>query len=223
VLEGASHSEWAACLSVTDDGTGMDAETLARARDPLFTTKPEGQGTGLGLTAVVRIIESHGGRVEINSEAGRGTQVRMLLPASPRKPEAMPLRRTGFRPPSRAVVISGDDYSRELLVATLEDAGLDVQGLESADELPRAEGYGQHPDVLVVEWAGNEADALAMLRQIRGSGGQVPIVLIADTGDPAYEAELAELALLVARPAPLGELGALARRLSQATPVEIPA
>jgi len=223
VLEGASHSEWAACLSVTDNGTGMDAETLARARDPLFTTKPEGQGTGLGLTAVVRIIESHGGRVEINSEPGRGTQVRMLLPASARKPEAVPLRRTGVRSSSRAVVISADDYSRELLVATLEDAGLDVQGLESADELPRAGGYEQQPDVLVVEWAGNEADALAMLRQIRGSGGQVPIVLIADTGDPAYEAELAELALLVARPAPLGELGALARRLSQATPAEIPA
>jgi len=108
-------------------------------------------------------------------------------------------------------------------VATLEDAGLDVQGLDSAGELPRSGGDDWRPDVLVVEWAGDEADALATLRQIRGSSGHVPIVLIADTSDPAYEAELAELALLVARPAPLGELGALARRLSQATPAEIPA
>jgi signal transduction histidine kinase len=70
-------SRWVS-LSVTDTGTGMDRETAERALAPLFTTKE--QGTGLGLAVVKQLVQSAGGSVTVNSEPGRGTEVRVDLP-----------------------------------------------------------------------------------------------------------------------------------------------
>ncbi len=67
-------------VAVSDTGEGMDAETLARAADPFFTTKPVGKGSGLGLSQVYGTVEQHGGSVEIVSTPGTGTTVRMFLP-----------------------------------------------------------------------------------------------------------------------------------------------
>jgi PAS domain S-box-containing protein len=71
-----------AVVSVTDTGTGMDAEVLARALDPFFTTKEEGKGTGLGLAMVYGFAKQSGGAVKIYSEVGHGTTVRLLFPAT---------------------------------------------------------------------------------------------------------------------------------------------
>jgi PAS domain S-box-containing protein len=68
-----------AVVSVTDTGTGMDAEVLARALDPFFTTKEEGKGTGLGLAMVYGFAKQSGGAVKIYSEVGHGTTVRLLI------------------------------------------------------------------------------------------------------------------------------------------------
>jgi len=67
--------------SVTDTGDGMDAATLARATEPFFTTKPPGQGTGLGLSLVADMAAAAGGRLVIESAPGKGTTVRLVLPA----------------------------------------------------------------------------------------------------------------------------------------------
>lgn len=66
-------------LSLHDDGPGMDAADIARATDPFFSTKAS--GTGLGLAIVRQIVEDHGGRVELDSAAGRGTTVRLVWPS----------------------------------------------------------------------------------------------------------------------------------------------
>jgi hypothetical protein len=68
-------------LGVTDNGSGMSPEVKRRAFEMFFTTKPRGLGTGLGLALVRRVAERAGGRVEIQSEIGKGTSVSMLLPA----------------------------------------------------------------------------------------------------------------------------------------------
>jgi signal transduction histidine kinase len=69
------------CLSVGDDGCGMDAETAARALEPFFSTKAPGTGTGLGLATVAGIVTRAGGWVELDSAPGEGTTVRVHLPA----------------------------------------------------------------------------------------------------------------------------------------------
>jgi signal transduction histidine kinase len=67
-------------VSVTDTGEGMDPETLSRAIQPFFTTKPRGKGTGLGLPMVHDFATQHGGALRLISRPGNGTTVEIWLP-----------------------------------------------------------------------------------------------------------------------------------------------
>lgn len=69
-------------LSVSDEGEGMDAQTLARAVEPFFTTKGVGKGTGLGLSMVQGMVEQCGGRLALQSAPGAGTRAEIWLPAA---------------------------------------------------------------------------------------------------------------------------------------------
>jgi signal transduction histidine kinase len=71
-------------LEVVDTGIGMSPEVLARAREPFFTTKADGQGTGLGLGMVDSLARQLGGALHITSEPGRGTTVSLVLPGTGR-------------------------------------------------------------------------------------------------------------------------------------------
>jgi len=70
-------------FSVSDTGEGMSAETHARALEPFFTTKPDGKGSGLGLSTTHGFASQSGGRLEIDSQPGCGTRVRIFLPRTP--------------------------------------------------------------------------------------------------------------------------------------------
>jgi signal transduction histidine kinase len=84
VLEIATRAEdGQVVLAVRDTGVGMTPETRARLFTPFFTTKAPGQGTGLGLSVTRRIVEAHGGRIEVDTDPGRGTAFEVRLPATP--------------------------------------------------------------------------------------------------------------------------------------------
>jgi PAS domain S-box-containing protein len=97
-------------VEMRDTGSGICADELPRVFDPFFTTKPVGQGTGLGLYICQRILESHGGRIEVESTPDRGTTVRTVLPrAQPADlPDATdePIARA---PDKRACILLIDD------------------------------------------------------------------------------------------------------------------
>ena len=84
----------AVSLVVSDDGCGMDRETRARLFEPFFTTKKPGQGTGLGLATVERIVREAGGTIEVESEPGRGTSIAVFFPAMESLAEGPSLART---------------------------------------------------------------------------------------------------------------------------------
>lgn len=74
----------AVIASVEDTGPGMSAEVMSKIYDPFFTTKPPGKGTGLGLAVAYGIIQKHGGKINVQSEVGRGTIFTVALPTAER-------------------------------------------------------------------------------------------------------------------------------------------
>ncbi|MEW6353509.1 MAG: ATP-binding protein [Pseudomonadota bacterium] len=76
-----SRDDWV-CVEVEDTGKGIPPENIKRIFDPFFTTKPVGKGTGLGLSLAYGIINKHHGRIEVESEVGKGTCFRIWLPVS---------------------------------------------------------------------------------------------------------------------------------------------
>jgi len=75
-----SRSEREICIAIADDGVGISPENLKRIYDPFFTTKPVGKGTGLGLALSYGIVQKHHGRIEVESEVGKGTCFRIFHP-----------------------------------------------------------------------------------------------------------------------------------------------
>ncbi|MDX8382439.1 MAG: HAMP domain-containing sensor histidine kinase, partial [Ghiorsea sp.] len=69
-----------ACLTIEDNGSGIKKEDMAQIFEPYFTTKPVGEGTGLGLSTLFGTVESHGGKVGVSSEVDKGTVFTIYLP-----------------------------------------------------------------------------------------------------------------------------------------------
>ena len=117
-------------LRITDDGCGMDAATRARIFEPYYTTKPIGQGTGLGLSVVWGIVSAHGGTIGVESVAGRGTSFDIVLPLLEARPAPAP---TSLDAPERAngngervMVVDDDEVVLLMLAGILKRAGFRV-------------------------------------------------------------------------------------------------
>jgi PAS domain S-box-containing protein len=121
-------------ISVTDTGTGMPAEVLEKVFDPFYTTKPLGQGTGLGLSMIYGFIQQSRGHVVIDSEEGRGTTIRLFLPRHVGVVEDAALVGDQAAPSGTGetvLVIEDDAAVRLLVMQVLEELG--YQGIETAD------------------------------------------------------------------------------------------
>jgi len=128
------------CLKVADQGEGMDQETLSRARDPFFTTKGVGKGTGLGLPMVAGFAEQSGGLMILESEVGKGTTVQLWLPEAPQDtPRVTAPTRTARTSGSNLqghVILAVDDDALVLMHTEfmLRDLGADVVATTSPEE-----------------------------------------------------------------------------------------
>ncbi|MBU4436194.1 MAG: response regulator, partial [Alphaproteobacteria bacterium] len=121
-------------VAVRDTGAGMDAQTIARAVEPFFTTKPTGQGTGLGLSQVYGFARQTGGSVEIDSRPGQGACVAMLLPiaqATTARDDTAATEILAAQTPSRILLVEDDTDVAELVGAMLGDLGHTV--VQAAD------------------------------------------------------------------------------------------
>jgi len=123
-------------IAITDTGSGMTPEVMAKAFEPFFTTKAVGKGTGLGLSQVYGFVKQSGGHVKIYSEVGQGTTVKIYLLRSiqDEMPEAAVDDEALFRgEPKEAILVVDDERSvREISVATLCELGYQVFEADSA-------------------------------------------------------------------------------------------
>jgi PAS domain S-box-containing protein len=121
-------------LEVSDSGVGMTAEVRERAFEPFFTTKGQ-KGTGLGLAEVYGIVKRHRGQVEIESQQGLGTTVRIRLPRAPLPVPEQPKDSAKRERVSRRVLLVEDHTdSREFMTALLETDGHVVTAVSSVKE-----------------------------------------------------------------------------------------
>lgn len=136
-------------VSVSDTGTGMPPEVMARAFEPFFTTKPPGKGTGLGLSTIYGFVQQSGGTVTARSRPGEGTTVSIYLPRAVTPAGQRRVDRPGNNMPlglgEKVLVVEDNASVRAVTVKHLEDLGYLVREVETgvaAKEIFREPGHG---------------------------------------------------------------------------------
>ncbi len=150
--ERSTEGEWA-CVEISDSGVGIPPEMVTRIFDPFFTTKPVGTGTGLGLSICHAIVTDLGGRIEVESEPGRGSTFRVWLPAAATvssAPAPAPSVSGAARP--RASLLLVDDEPQIVKVlGLLLDSHHDVTSEVSADAALQRVARGERFDVILCD------------------------------------------------------------------------
>ena len=173
VAEGAPTGSFA-LLAVTDTGHGMEAATLQRIWEPFFTTKPRGQGTGLGLSSVYGAAMQSGGFVWADSEPGRGTTVQVYWPEV--RTEAEPLGESSSLPEveggsETVLIVEDEDLVRAFVVRALRRHGYRCcEARDAGEALRLLEQEQAHIDLVITDVVmpgmsgGGLGDRLALLR-----------------------------------------------------------
>ena len=187
-------------LAVADTGSGIASDDLSRIFEPFYTTKPVGQGTGLGLAMVHGIVRQSHGFIDVESARGIGTTTRLLFPvavegavakAAVQPPAAAPAPAPG----SQTILVAEDETAvRRLIKTLLRREGYTI--LEAANGREALEIIGSHPgpihlvvsDVMMPELTGT-----ALSRELRKERPELPVLLISGytTPEGLGEADLA--------------------------------
>ena len=175
-----------ASFAVTDTGVGMDAKTLERMFEPLFTTKPPGQGTGLGLASVFHILKSHRGAVKVQSQKGQGATFTIFLPVSPSPPDQVssPEKDSTVYGQGTIMVVDDEPVLREVAARLLEKLGYRVIPApdgEKAVEIYREQGT--KINLVLMDMIMPGMNGMQTIEHLRAINPEVPVVLCSGYGD----------------------------------------
>ena len=187
-------------VTVTDVGTGMDAETAARAFEPFFTTKPRGRGTGLGLSTAHGIVAQCQGQLTIESTPGKGTTVAMTLPhasrtlTAPDAPAATLAPRLVTSPPpgrqatARILVADDDDGTRAVVGRILSSAGYASVLVPDGEQALRALEQTSEPfDLVLSDVVMPVLDGPGMARRVKARRPECPILFMSGYPESGFE------------------------------------
>jgi len=172
-------------LTVSDTGTGIEPDILARIFEPFFTTKAVGEGTGLGLASSAAIADSHGGRLEVESTPGAGATFRLFLPSagearSERDPAATPPDVAELPRGSGELVLVVDDEAaiRHLTRHTLEEFGYTVAVAGSGEQaLDYVRANGGRVGLVLTDVTMPVMDGPALVEGLSREFPQIPVVM----------------------------------------------
>lgn len=179
-LQGIAKPGLYVALSVTDTGTGIPPEIMEKIWEPFFTMKPQGQGTGLGLSTVASIVKAHEGFIRTHSEVGKGTSFRIFLPAAETAAKAtgqepapsMPLGRG-----EKILIIDDERAFQEITKAIFNKHGYRV--LTANDGTEAVALFAQHKDdinLVMTDMVMPYLDGPATITAIRRLNPDVPII-----------------------------------------------
>ena len=210
-------------LAVTDNGTGMDAQTNARIFEPFFTTKPVGKGTGLGLATVYGVVQQSGGYIWLYSELGHGTSFKIYLPRvdadGPQPAEEE--QRASALDGSETVLVAEDEEAVRLIIAkALEARGYRVLSARDGTEaLELAAGHGRI-DLLVTDVVMPDMNGRELSRCLTEARPNLRTLYLSGYTDDAmlHRGVLQEGVAFLQKPFSLGALARKVRDVIEARP-----
>jgi signal transduction histidine kinase/CheY-like chemotaxis protein len=191
-------------LSVTDFGTGMDAQTLLHAVEPFFTTKGVGKGTGLGLSMVQGLAEQSGGKLRISSEVNRGTVIEILLPVTSGAQDAEPSTEVlepaaiDARERGTILIVDDDELVLQSTAALLDDMGFSVHEAHSGVDALDSLEHNTTVDFVLTDHAMPGMTGLQLAGRIAQLWPEMPVILA--TGYAQLEGEIPANVRRLAKP-----------------------
>ncbi len=225
------------CVTVRDDGPGMDEEMLGHLFEPFYTTKPVGEGTGLGLPVVRGIVQQHEAGISVKSKPGDGTEFRMYFPAADPRPASLaeqsgpvvsehdaaaPVVLTQGR---RILYVDDDDAIVFLMKRLLRRKGFQVTGCtEASDALAMVRADPAGFDLVVTDQAMPGMTGLQLASAIRDIRADLVVILASGcvTDELRTEAPAAGVAEIVLKPNTVDELCSAIVRFTEAGQVTAP-
>jgi signal transduction histidine kinase len=183
-----------ALLEVSDEGQGMSPDVAARAFEPFYTTKPRGQGTGLGLATVHGIAAQSGGQVALDTAPGHGATLRVFLPLG-RAVAARAASAPAPAPaggPERILLVEDDPHVRHLAHRVLDRAGYDVTVAASGAEALQAFPGAPEPRLLLTDVAMPGMSGPDLAARLRAAAPDLRVLFMSGY----YDAALADTAAL---------------------------
>lgn len=182
------------CLSVRDEGEGMDAKTLVDATTPFYTTKGVGKGTGLGLPMVQGLMAQSGGCLRLKSKKGEGTTAELWLPVAEAPFDALPASEAESALDAEGpkfLIMAVDDDALVLIntVIMLEDMGHTVIEAHSAQEALNLLQEGPLPDVLITDHAMPEMTGADLAKTIQTEYPQIKIIVASGYAELPHDAD----------------------------------
>lgn len=213
-------------LAVQDSGHGMTEEVQRQALEPFFTTKPPGEGTGLGLAMVYGTVKAHGGTLEIHSSPGQGTRVVLTLPGTAATPPAAPAEAEPSQPPAheglRVLLVDDDDAMRRAIPPLLTFLGFRAETVEGGDAALERLACEPSVDLVILDQNMPGRTGLQLLPELRERHPGLGILLATGLADQDVERALEEYpgVRLITKPFLLDELrqalAPLAREMAEA-------
>jgi signal transduction histidine kinase len=199
---------------ISDTGAGMTDEVRARAVEPFFTTKPVGQGTGLGLSQVYGVVRESGGALTIDSRVGRGTTVCLTLRLSPPSTvaavprEAPPtVPKSGIDAETCVLVVDDDRLVRRFMTECLRSLRYEVIDVENGPAALEVLDSKQ-VDLLLVDFAMPGMNGADVARAAQTKQPGLPVLVVSGYADSAAVEAALGAARQLRKPFDLAELGA---------------
>jgi PAS domain S-box-containing protein len=175
------------CLAVSDTGVGMSDEVIDKIFEPFYTTKPEGEGTGLGLSTAYSIIKGHDGFIDVSSTKGKGTTFRIFLPVASDAEAPDDERSTTVIHNGEGTCVFLVDDEPNILNATcdaLEQSGFQVDTAQNGQEaLDQLKARQFDVDVLITDIVMPNVDGVSLIREVHAARPDVPIIAASGLAD----------------------------------------
>jgi len=199
-------------IAVSDTGQGMDEATRARIFEPFYTTKPVGEGTGLGLAMVFGAVERAGGRVWVYSELGRGTTFKVYLPlgGTPAVAEGRPADELTPGGDESILVLEDDDLVRDVVQRTLARLGYDVTVATRPSEAIALAGSRAF-DLLVTDVVMPEMTGDVVAGEIRKVYPDLPVVFMSGYTAGVLNLDVGPLDVFASKPMTAGRIARAVR------------